>query len=39
MFYGIFVYMLKEIETLDETLKIWGKYEGNQCNLVVISKI
>ncbi len=36
MFYGIFAYMLKEIETLDETLKLWGKYGGNQCKLVVI---
>ncbi len=26
-----FAYLLKEIETLDETLKIWGKYGGNQC--------
>ncbi len=23
MFYGIFAYMLKEIETFDETSKIW----------------
>jgi hypothetical protein len=31
--------MLKDIETLDEALKIWKKYGGNQCKLVVISKI
>jgi len=36
VFYGIFVYMLKEIEILDETLKLWGKKGGNQCKLVVI---
>jgi hypothetical protein len=29
--------MLKEIETLNETLKLWGKYGGYQCKLVVIS--
>jgi hypothetical protein len=33
-----FTYMLKDIETLDEALKIWKKYRGNQCKLVVISK-
>jgi hypothetical protein len=38
MFYGIFVYMLKEIETLHETLNIWKKYGGNQCKLVAIFK-
>jgi hypothetical protein len=39
MFYGIFTYMLKEKETLDETLMTWKKYGGNQCKLVIISKI
>jgi hypothetical protein len=39
LIYGIFAYMLKEIETLDEMLKIWKKYGRNQCKLVVISKI
>ncbi len=29
MFYGIFAYMLKEIETFDETSKIWKRYGGN----------
>jgi hypothetical protein len=38
MFYSIFVYMLKEIKTQYETLKIWGKYGRNQCKLVVIFK-
>jgi hypothetical protein len=37
--YGIFVSMLKEIETLDVLLMTWKKYGGNQCNLVVISRI
>jgi hypothetical protein len=39
LFYGIFAYMLKKKETLDETLMAWKKYRGNQCKLVVISKI
>jgi hypothetical protein len=39
MFYAIFVYMLKEIETLDKTLNIWKFFGGNQCKLVIISKI
>jgi hypothetical protein len=39
VFYVIFVYMLQEIEILDKTLKIWKKYGGNQCKLVIISKI
>jgi hypothetical protein len=29
VFYGISIYMLKERETLDESLKIWKKYGGN----------
>ncbi len=37
--YGIFVSMLKEIETLDVLLMTWKKYGGNECNLVVISRI
>jgi hypothetical protein len=36
VFYGIFAYMLKEIEILDETLKLWGKYGGNQRKLVIV---
>ncbi len=36
VFYGIFAYMLKERETLDETLMRWKKYGGNECNLNVI---
>ncbi len=39
MFYRIFTYMFKEREILDETLMTWKKYEGNQCKLVIISKI
>jgi hypothetical protein len=39
VFYGIFAYMLKEIETLDKTLKVWKQYGGNQFKLVIISKI
>jgi hypothetical protein len=31
--------MFKEREILDETLMTWKKYGGNQCKLVVISKI
>ncbi len=31
--------MLKEIETLDKTLKVWKQYGGNQFKLVIISKI
>jgi hypothetical protein len=30
LFYGILAYMLKERETLDETLMTWKKYGGNQ---------
>jgi hypothetical protein len=29
----------KKRETLDETLITWKKYGGNQCKLIVISKI
>jgi hypothetical protein len=39
MFYGIFTHMLKERETLNEMLMTWKKYGGNQCKLVIISKI
>jgi hypothetical protein len=39
VFYGIFVYMLKEIKIVDETLMTWKKYGGNQCKLIVIFKI
>jgi hypothetical protein len=38
VFYGVFAYMLRQIETLDETLKIWKKCGGNPCKLVVIFK-
>jgi hypothetical protein len=31
--------MFKERENLDETLMTWKKHGGNQCKLVVISKI
>jgi hypothetical protein len=31
--------MFKERETLDETLMTWKNNGGNQCKLVVISKI
>jgi hypothetical protein len=31
--------MFKERENLDETLMTWRKYGGNQCKLVVISKV
>jgi hypothetical protein len=34
-----FCLRVKERETLDETLMAWKKYRGNQCKLVVISKI
>ncbi len=34
MFYGIFVYMLKEIKSVDETLMTWKKYGKNQCKLI-----
>jgi hypothetical protein len=39
VFYGIFAYMLKKKKNLDETLMTWKIYGGNQCKLVVISKI
>ncbi len=39
VFYGICVYVFKERETLNETLNDMKKYGGNQCKLVVISKI
>jgi hypothetical protein len=39
VFYGIFASMLKERKTLDVPLMTWKKYGGNQCKLVVISKI
>jgi hypothetical protein len=39
IFYGIFSYMFKEKETLDETIMAWKKYGGNQCKIVIISKI
>ncbi len=39
VFYVIFAHMLKEGKTLDETLMRWKKYGGNQCKLIVISKI
>jgi hypothetical protein len=39
MFYGIFVYMFKERETLDETFNDMKKYGGSQRKLVVIFKI
>jgi hypothetical protein len=32
VFYGIFGYMLKEIETLDETLKLWENMEEINVN-------
>ncbi len=38
-FYDICVYMFKERETLDEPLNDMKKYGGNQCKLIVISKI
>jgi hypothetical protein len=39
VFYSIFSYMFKEIEIIDETLRTWKIYGGNQCKLGVISKI
>jgi hypothetical protein len=39
MFYGIFVYMLKERETLEKTFNDMKEYGGSQCKLVVIFKI
>jgi len=36
VFYGIFDYMLKERESLNETLMKWKKYGGNECKLNVI---
>jgi hypothetical protein len=39
VFYNIFAYILKEREIVDETLRTWKNNGGNQCKLVVISKI
>jgi hypothetical protein len=38
VFYGIFAYMFKERETLNEALMTWENNGRNQCKLVVISK-